>query len=269
MTEVPERAPEATAWSLRLASVVAALAAGAACAGLVAPGVYRDNALIVAAFRGNDLVTLALAVPLLAGALLLRARRPTVASITRLGMLFYMLYNYVFYLYGAAFNVLFLVYVALVALSLVALVLGAVATDADAVAARLAPRAAARPVAAWMVLFAALLGGMWVALSLGFVFTGEVPRAITQTDHPTGVVFATDLTLLVPGLVVGAVLLWRRAPWGYVLGPVMMLKASTYGVAMIAMSAFAGVGADPLLPLWATLTLGCVVAAWALLRGAR
>lgn len=257
----------AEAWSRRLSVVVALLTGLASAAGLLAPGVYRDNALIVAAFRGNDLVTLALATPLLLAALALTSSRPVHAFLLRLGMLVYMLYNYVFYLYGAAFNVLFLVYVALVVLSLVALVAGLLEVDAAAVASRFRPGVPRRAVATFMGLFAMLLGGMWVALALGFVFTGEVPVAVTQTGHPTGVVFATDLTLLVPGLVLGAALLWGGRAWGYVVAPVMMLKASTYGIAMIAMSAFAGLGADPLLPLWAGLTLGCIASAGALLWG--
>lgn len=256
-------------WSCRLAGLVAFLAALASATGLLVPGVYRDNALIVAAFRGNDLVTLLLAVPLLLGALRSPARDAPRALLVRLGMLVYMLYNYVFYMYGATFNALFLVYVLLVALSILALAFGLADVDPLSVARHFRPRVPARAIAAFLLLFAALLGGMWVAFSLSFVFTGVVPAAITQTGHPTGVVFATDLSLLVPGLVVGAVLLGRRRPWGFVLAPMMTIKASTYGLAMIAMSAFAGLGVDPFLPLWVGLTLGCLVSAGLLLGNLR
>lgn len=260
---------DAADWSRGLSWAVVALATVASGAGLLVEGVYRDNALIVAAFRGNDLITLALSVPLLAVALLLPPRWGTHALLLRLGMLVYALYNYVFYLYGAAFNVLFLAYVGLVGASLLALVLGASAVDPDAVASRFSPRLRARPIAAFMAAFAALLGAMWTGLSIRFLVTGEVPEAITQTGHPTGVVSATDLTILVPGLVLAAVLLWRRHPWGFVAAPAMMLKAATYGLAMIAMSVFAGIGADPFLPLWAALTLGCLFSAAVLLRAIR
>jgi hypothetical protein len=94
-----------------------------------------------------------------------------------------------------------------------------------------------------MLVFALLLGGMWVAMSLSFVVTG--------------VVFAADLTLLVPGLLAGGLLLWRRHPWGFVLGAIMLIKGSAYGPALLAMSAFAasaGSGSDPFLLLWVVLT---------------
>jgi hypothetical protein len=99
-----------------------------------------------------------------------------------------------------------------------------------------------------------------------------VPTPITQTGHPTGVVFATDLSLLAPGLLAGGLLLWRRQPWGFVLSAVMLIKACTYGPALIVMSAFsasAGSGTDPFLLLWVVLTLGCLIAAGLLLGSMR
>lgn len=101
---------------------------------------------------------------------------------------------------------------------------------------------------------------------------GAGPRPILQTDHPTGVVFATDLSLLVPGFLSGGLLLRRRRPWGYVVSALVLVKASTYGPALIAMSAFsfaAGEGSDPFLPLWAFLTAGCLVACAFLLGNMR
>jgi hypothetical protein len=260
-------AARAPALPVVLAWIVAGLALAASATGLLMPTVYRDNALVVAAFHGNDVVTLLVAVPGLVAALLGARRHPTLARFGRLGMLLYTLYNYVFYLFGAAFNALFLVYVALVVCSGFGLGSGLAEADAPALARKFRARTPARSVAAYLIGFAILLGGMWTALSLTFLFTGVVPAAITQTGHPTGVVFATDLTLLVPGLLVGGVLLYRRRPWGYVVAPIVLIKASTYGIAMIAMSAFAGVSADPLLPLWAALTLGCVVCTGLLLAG--
>ena len=266
----PEGAWHRGTWHTRalpgpLAWVVVGLALVASTTGLLVPAVYRDNALVTAAFRGNDVVTLFVAVPVLVATLLEARRRPTLALLGRLGMLLYMFYNYVFYLYGAAFNVLFLVYVALVVLSGFGLASGLVAVDAEELTRRFRAGAPARSVGAYLVGFALLLGSLWTAISLSFVATGVVPLAITQTGHPTGVVFAADLTMLVPVLLGSGLLLYRRQPWGYVLAPIVLLKASTYGMAMIAMSALAGLGADPILPLWAGLTLGCVVSTGLLL----
>ncbi|HZK85494.1 MAG TPA: hypothetical protein VFC58_12685 [Desulfosporosinus sp.] len=120
----------------------------------------------------------------------------------------------------------------------------------------------------FMMFFAALLGVLWIAMSLSFVFTGQVPNSILQTNHPTGVVFATDLSLLIPALILGSRLLWKRHPWGFVLASIVLIKASTYGLAMIAMSVFTYVELgtiDPLLTLWAVLSLGCHISCGLLL----
>jgi hypothetical protein len=258
------------AW--RLSAIVALLALIASAGGLFREDLYRDNTLVTAAFRGNDLITLVVAVPGLIVATLMARRGSARAQLIWMGLLAYMLYNYVFYLYGAAFNRFFLLYVALVALSLTALIVSVANLDVQAISQTFHPRTPVRWISGYMLLFALLLGGMWIAMSLSFVITRQVPTPITQTGHPTGVVFATDLTLLVPGLLAGGLLLWRRRSWGFVLSAIMLIKACTYGPALIVMSIFAasaGSGSDPFLLLWVVLTAGCLIAAGLLLGNMR
>lgn len=255
-----------------LSTIVALLGLIASAGGLLWDGLYRDNTLVTSAFRGNDLITLCIAVPGLLIALGMTRRGSARAYLIGLGLLAYMLYNYVFYLYGAAFNRFFLLYVALVALSLTTLIVSISSLDVQAIGHAFHPRTPVRWISGYMLLFALLLGGMWIAMSLSFVVSGQVPTPITQTGHPTGVVFAADLTLLVPGLLAGGLLLWRRHPWGFVLGAMMLIKGSTYGPALLAMSAFAasaGSGSDPFLLLWVVLTAGCLIAAGLLLGNMR
>jgi hypothetical protein len=257
----------------RLLSVIVALLAFVASAGgLFWEGLYRDNILVTAAFRSNDLITLVVAVPGLLIALLTARRGSARAWLIGMGLMAYMLYNYVFYLYGAAFNRLFLVYVALVALSIGVLIISLFNLNVQAISQAFHPRTPVRWIGGYMLVFALLLGGMWIAMSLSFVATGEVPAPIMQTGHPTGVVFATDLSLLMPSLLAGGLLLWRRQPWGFVLSAIMLIKSCTYGPALLAMSAFsasAGSASDPFLLLWIALTAGCLIAAWLLLGNMR
>jgi hypothetical protein len=58
---------------------------------------YRDNALITATFRGQDWVTLLVAVPLLGAGLLLELRGSLRGRLLWLGMLFNAMYSYLFY----------------------------------------------------------------------------------------------------------------------------------------------------------------------------
>lgn len=104
-----------------LSWVIVILAVGTAAVGLLRRDVYRDAETFVdAAWIGNDLVTLLLGAPVLAWATWNASRKPS-ARLVWLGALAFMLYNYAFYLFGAAPNRLLIAYIALVAMSLLAL----------------------------------------------------------------------------------------------------------------------------------------------------
>ncbi|MDN3449424.1 hypothetical protein QMA09_04425 [Planococcus sp. APC 3906] len=256
--------------TLLLVSVLIALMAGiSSWGGLFVEGLYRDNELVVAAWQGNDLVTLFLMVPMLLVSLFYSLRASKRGRLFWMGSLWYMIYNYMFYLFGAVFNVFFLLYAALFVFSIYALVLALLQTDVQEWSRSFSEKLPYKTVSVFMLMFAALLGGMWIALSLSFVFTGQVHESILQTDHPTAVVFAVDLTLLTPSMIVGGLLLWRKNRWGPVVGSVVLVKATAYGLALIIMTviSYRNIGVlDPFIPLWITLTLGCSIALVFLLR---
>ena len=251
-----------------LSILIAVLSMVASAVGLFSPSLYQDNALVTAAWHGNDLITLIITVPMLLGSMYFTLRGSGKGLLLWIGALGYMLYNYIFYLYGTAFNGFFLIYVLLFTLSIYNLILFAVKTDALAISQAFSPRTPTRSVSVFMLFFGVLLGGLWIAMSLGFVFMGKVPAAITQTDHSTGIVFATDLSLLVSTLLVSAILLWQKKPWGYVLATAILVKASTYGLVMMSMSVFTSIElgiVDPMIPLWILLSLGCLISCFLML----
>jgi len=256
-----------------LSVIVAVLAALASAGGLLIPGLYRDNTWITSAWRGTDLVTLLLAAPLLVGGLVLAGRGSRRAQLVWLAMLAYMVYGYAYYLFGAAFNPFFLVYVAIFALGGLALLFAVAHLDVGEIGRNFRPGTPVRVVAGYMLLVAVGLGGAWTAASLGFVVTGQVPAPIVASGHPTGIVFALDLSLLVPGFALGGVWLWKRQGRGYLLGAIMTIKGATYTLALASASvvaARAGVaGAAAEIPLWLALTAAGLVACGLLLGNLR
>jgi hypothetical protein len=246
------------------------LAAVASGAGLLLPGLYRDNDLVTAAWLGNDAVTLLVAVPVLAAALVLARRGSRRARLIWLGMLLYMLYNFQFYLFGAGFNALFLAYAAIFFLAAAGLVFGLAGLDPRTLAARVRPGVSDRGVAAWMMTVAVLLGGFWVSLSVRYWITGEVPGMVEATSHPTNVTGALDLIMVVGLGLLAAAWLWRRTTWGYVLAVIWNVKGAAYMLALSMASVTAwrtGPAADiTQLALWVPIGAGCLVSAWVLLR---
>lgn len=206
-----------------LSAIIAILAIVASVGGLFSDHLYRDNAWATTAFRGDDLVTLVIAVPLLVGALILARRGRPRAQLIWLAMVAYMVYNYAFYLFGATFNRFFLLYVALVSLSILALIFGLQAIDINGISQQFHVRTPVKWISGFMLVFAVVLGGLWIFQSLSYVVTGQLPQLPGYN-----LVFALDLSLLVPSLVLGAILLWKRSAWGYVLGTILNVMGTVY-----------------------------------------
>ncbi|SHK05171.1 hypothetical protein SAMN02745975_03533 [Geosporobacter subterraneus DSM 17957] len=251
-----------------LSRMILILAGIASAGGMLIGDLYRDNELVKAAWYGNDLVTLFVAVPSMAGALWFAFRGSQRAQLIWIGTLWYMVYNYIFYLYAAAFNKFFLLYTALFALSSYAMIFALLKIDAKSMAKKFSSRTPVKWISGYMLFFALLLGGLWIMMSINFIITGQVPQDILQTDHPTGVVYATDLALLMPATVLSAILLWKRQAWGYVLSVMVLVKGAAYSLVLMVMSviSYRKVGqADPYIYLWIALGVGAMLALGGLL----
>jgi hypothetical protein len=180
-----------------LSAIIAILMIMACAGGLFIDDLYRDNAFSASAWRGTDLATLVIAAPMLVAALILSLRGSARAQLFWLGMLDYALYNYAYYLFGTAFDRFFLIYVALLTLSIFALILGLASVNVEGVCQRLRDKTPVKWIASCMLFVAAGIIGLWIAPSLSFVVSGQVPEFILKVEHPTSIVFALDLSLAV------------------------------------------------------------------------
>ncbi len=193
-----------------LTGATAATMATASAVGVFATDwLYRDNALITATFRGQDMVTLVVAVPLLLVGLVLEMRGSPRGRVLWLGMLFYSMYAYLFYAVAAAFNQFFLLYVATFGLPLYALLFSVPAVDATRLGSAMSGRVARVVAITYTSVVAAGLGLLWVGISLSYLATEDVPQPIVDSGHPTGVVFAVDLVFIVPPMLLAAI--WLAA----------------------------------------------------------
>ena len=219
---------------LRAARVMSAmilpLMVAASAAGLRMGGLYQDPAGVNAMLRAYDLVTLVVVVPALAVVLLPSMRRSRCAQLLWLSALAYAVYNYAIYVFGSAFNDMFLVHVALFSLSVFALALALANLDVVTIAAGFRAGTPVRSVGVLLLLPAIGLGAMWGFYSLRFAFTGAAPgeSLLVLPSASVHLGYVLDLALLVPGYATAAVLLWRRAPWGYVLATVMAVFGTVY-----------------------------------------
>jgi hypothetical protein len=238
----------------RLTMALVASMGAQASAGLLFETAYRDVDWIKATWFGNDWVTLAAATPLLVIGLKGASRGSTRGLLLWLGLAGYAVYNYAFYLFGAALNVFFPIYVLAFVLAILLLAVVLSHVNPGRVAAKVRPTAPVRLVGACLVVVGLGLASAWIAMWVAYVFAG---RPMPVDPAVFRLVAALDLSLMVPALTISGVLLWRRQPWGYVVAAIASVQGALYSVVLSVNSIIAinrGFSAAPgEFPVWGML----------------
>lgn len=209
----------------KLTVTLAALMTAQSLAGLMAPEQYRDVEWIKATWYGNDWLTLIVAVPLLLTSSVVAGRGSARAFLLWAGAVGYAVYNYAFYLLGAALNAFFPLYVVCVVLAAVMLILTLAKLDAAAMTLSARPAAPLPLIGGSFITIGLGLAVVWTAMWAAHVFAG---RPTPVDPEAFRLVAALDLSMMVPALVSGGVLLWRRRPWGVVLAAIAGVQGSLY-----------------------------------------
>lgn len=215
-------------------AVTVVLAAVASAAGLFVPDLYRDPAVLLPQVYGQDLLTLFVAVPVLAVSLVYARRGSLRGAVVWLGVTAYILYTYASYAFMTAFNELYLVYTTLLWLSLYAFVGGLVRLDTARLTAAFEDRRV-WPFVAFEVLLAVLVGALWLSEIVPALLTASTPPSVAETNIPVNVIHSFDLGIILPAFLLTAYWLWNRNPWGVAFTAVLLVKAATLGLAILSM----------------------------------
>jgi len=223
-----------------LTYMIVVLMAASSVAGLWIPALYRDDPATEAIFRAYDLVSLIVVAPTLVLASLLARWGSVRAQLSWAGLLAYCVYAYAFYVFGTAFNGVFLVHVAIFTVSVVALVFILANIDVVGIAQSFRERTPVRTVSVFLILLAVPIGAFWVFFSLRIAITGEPPAdtLLVQPQSGLHLAYVLDLTLLVVPYTLAAVLMWRRAAWGYVAATVLLVSGLVHQLSYMAALVF-------------------------------
>ncbi len=253
------------AW--RLSTAVAALMILQSVVGVAFPELYRDVDWVIAAWYGNDLATALVAAPLMIWSLTAVRRGSRRAELVWYSMLGYCIYNYAFYMFGAQLNWFFPVYVILFALPVFALILALGSADTIQIASLFSGKTPVKWISGYMLFTGIGLTIAWIAQWLNFMITGAVPDV---GEEGLRLIASLDLSIMVPWFVLGAVLLLKRRPWGYIIATIIIMKGATYTLVLTTTStvgALRGIeGALEQIPVWAAWTLAGGLAVWGLLK---
>jgi hypothetical protein len=224
-------------------------------------GVYAYNAeRVVAEGIGWDIFTLLFAVPALLATLPALAKGSLRGRLFALGILAYLFYQYLMYAVAWAFGPLFLLFVAIYALSLTAIVWIVSSIPLNGLAERFSDSFPRHGIAVLCFLLAVMLLFMWLARILS-ALGGEI-QGVLQ-GQTTLVVQAFDLGLIVPMVLLTGVWAWRGNAVGYLLSSTVVVKAFAMAAAICAMllSAWAYEGKLEVIPL-AIFAATAAVSAW-------
>ena len=196
-------------------------------AGLMAPISIYGTGEKGAAFWSVDLVVLAFAVPLALLALFFANREQLPGLACWIGMLFYLAYNYIPYVFDLAVGPLLIPWLFLIASSLSAGVFVLTAIDMERFRSQYDQKVPAR-----------VSGGILLGLGVFIILyqAGEIAQILlegtNQTSSSPALMFA-DIVLAAPLLIFSGWALWNREGIGYLLGAAMLFGYAILSLGLI------------------------------------
>lgn len=195
-------------------------------------GIYRhDSSFVAAIFKGTDVVTLFVSLPMLIVSYLSYRRKSLRGSIFLIGMLLYFLYLGVTYTFSAIFNSLFLVYTALFSAALFATILALTSFDTQYLTSKVTSGMPRRGIAIFM--FVAGLGTLmlWLSELIGPLMTGQAPTNLGP--YTTMFTHGFDSAVITPACVITGIYLLKRKPLSYLLAAPLLILCTLIGVVVI------------------------------------
>jgi len=211
---------QAWIWLITPVSLLIVLAAGS---GLFFEDIYRASSIFVAGMaQGTDFVSLLIALPILIISTILTRRGSPRARLICLGGLVYVAYTYLMTAFMVDFNALFLVYVALLGLSVYALVLGYPSTDLDKIKGLVHDETPVKILGLFFIAVMVVFYPVWLGEIIPAYIANDLPRMVKWAETPTHAYYVLDLALLFPALGLNGFWLLRKHPRAYTLAGVLL-----------------------------------------------
>lgn len=195
----------------------------------------RDAASMAAQGAGQDLVNLVLVVPLLVFSLIFMLRNSRTAYIIFGGTVFYILYSFCIYAFGLHFNKFFLMYCLILGSSLYSFILVILELTRMDVQNWFGEKAPIRLTGVYLIFISALFFMLWLKDIIPAVLNNSIPKNVSDYNLLVNPVHVLDLSVVLPGLAVAAVLLMKKRRLGFVLAPLMLVFLIILTIALAGM----------------------------------
>ena len=224
-------------------------------------GIYKNNstAAVMQAIP-QDIVTLALGIPMLIISLFLARKGLIKGRLLLAGVEGYFLVTYFMYIFIAMYNRLFLIYAALISISFFAFILTLMSFDIEKLKTYYNKKLPAKFVGGFLLFASIMVGLLWLSRVMPTLINGTIP--VDLLEHGTTLpVQAIDLAFFLPSAFIAGILIIKKKSMGYLLAPVatfflilMMAALFSKGVSMTI------TGAEGTLPMMIMTSIFDVIA---------
>lgn len=171
----------------------------------------------------QDMADLFMAVPLLLIALAGAWRGKRFFVFLLGGVLLFLAYSFAIYCFSVHFNKIFLLYCLVLGLSVYLFIYLYSLFPAKNAIAFFTSETPVRSTATYLGITALLFYGLWLSDIIPAIVSGTRPELLKETGLFTNPVHVLDIALLLPGMLICALLLYKKRPVAFFLAPVLLV----------------------------------------------
>ena len=195
----------------------------------------RDAESMAVQGMGQDLVDLFIIVPLLLVTLGLMLRHHKTAYFIFSGTVLYILYSFFIYSFGVHFNRLFLLYCAILGISLYIFILILIRLNRMPVDNWFSDKVPALTIGIYLIIIACIFYLLWFKDVLPAIFSNTTPKSVSDYHLLVNPVHVLDMAIVLPGLIITSILLIKKNRLGLVLTPAILMFILILAIALAAM----------------------------------
>jgi hypothetical protein len=231
---------------LSVAAVI--LMATTSLGGLFINGLYaRETPSWLAQGLASDYFDLVVMAPLILLTTFLMIRGSRAALFIWLASMIYAVYMFAIYCFAVHFNALFVVYCGTLGCAVYAIIVFFASVDFTVVGQWLFNRKGSLISSWYLIILACLFYGMWLIDIIPAAMHGEIPDNVKEIGAMTNPVHVLDLSMVLPGMALSAILFLRRNVFGYILAPAMLIFTVLMDLTIgwiVVYSSYRGVGGN-------------------------
>jgi hypothetical protein len=182
-----------------------------------------DNPYFAVQGIGQDIINLFVVVPVLWLTAVFIFRSNNKALFIWSGTVIYIIYSYVLYCFAVHFNFLFLVYCAILGLSVYALLYYTHILSRFNIVDCFDEKTPIKSISIYLQVVAVLFYIIWLGEIIPALFQNETPKSITESGLLTNPVHVMDIAIVLPALFIVAVALRRGKAAGFVFAPAFLV----------------------------------------------